>query len=323
MKKTGLIILLCMIVYLTGISHGADELLKVSLLPQWIPQAQFAGYMVAVEKGYYRQAGLDLTLLRGGPDSPPFDLLSKGEVTFCTGWLSTGMQQRGLGTPVVNIAQIIQRSALMLIAKKESGINSPESLQGKRLALWEGDFRIQPLAFFQRNNLSVTIVPLYAGTNLLLKGAVDATTAMWYNEYHTILNSGFNPDELTVIFFSDHGLNFPEDGIYCLEKTYLSNPGLCARMVEATLRGWIYAFEHQDEALDIVIKYAEAAHTGTNRAHQKWMLARMKDIILPDGDKGRLGKLSQEDYDRVAAVLKDQEFIVVAPPFSEFYRGPK
>jgi len=322
MSKIRLIFILCLILQLPT-TVRAEELIKVSLLPQWIPQAQFAGYMVALEKGYYREVGLDLTLMTGGPDFPPFELLEKGEATFCTGWLSTGIQRRDLHIPVVNVAQIVQRSALMLIAKKDSGIDTPQSLNGKRVALWEGDFRIQPLAFFRRNGISANIIPLYETTNLLLKGAADVIAAMWYNEYHCILNSGFNPDELKVFFFNEFGLNFPEDGIYCLEETYRSNPGMCAKLVEATLRGWLYAFDNSREALDIVMKYAEAAHTGTNRAHQRWMLARMKDIILPDGDKDRLGKLRQADYESVGAVLEDMEFIKEIPPFREFYRGPQ
>jgi len=322
MSKIRLIFILCLILQLP-VTARAGDLIRVSLLPQWVPQAQFAGYMVALEKGFYREVGLDLILMTGGPDVPPFGMLEKGEATFCTEWLSTGIQRRNLHIPVVNIAQIIQKSALMLVAKKESGISAPQSLNGKRIALWEGDFRIQPLAFFRRNGISAKIVPLYETINLLMKGAADVTSAMWYNEYHTILNSGYNPDELTVFFFSDFGLNFPEDGIYCLEQTFRSNPDMCARLVEASLRGWLYAFEHPKEALDIVMKYADAAHTGTNRAHQQWMLDRMKDIILPDGDRNRFGKLRQADYENVGAVLEDLDFIREIPPFSEFYRGPK
>jgi NitT/TauT family transport system substrate-binding protein len=323
MRKTAPFFILCLFFLLPAVSRAADRPIKVSLLPQWIPQAQFAGYMVAVEKGFYREAGLDLKLMRGGPDNPPFDRLGIGDATFCTGWLSTGIQERQLRVPVVNIAQIIQRSALMLIAKTKSGIDSPKALHGKRIALWEGDFRIQPLAFFRRNGISMTIVPLYATTNLFLKGAVDVTSAMLYNEYHTILNSGYNKDDLSVFMFSDYGLNFPEDGIYCLEKTYNSDPEMCIRMVEASLRGWMYAFEHPDEAVAIVMKYAQAAHTGTNLAHQQWMLARMKDLMLPDGDTKGLGILKQQDYENVCSVLEEVGFITDAPPFSTFYRGRK
>ena len=300
---------------------GASDLTKVSLVPQWIPQAQFAGYMVALEKGFYRDAGLDLTLLRGGPDNPTFRALREGRATFCTDWVSAGIQTRSSGLRVVNIGQVVQRSALMLIAKKRRGIKSVGDLDGKRIGLWGGNFQVQPMAFFRKYDLGVTIVPLYSTINLFLKDAVDAASAMWYNEYHFILNSGYEPGELTLFFFSDFGLNFPEDGLYCLEEIFRADPDLCKRFVQASLRGWLYAFENQAETLDLVMKYADAAHTGTNRAHQRWMLARMKDLILPNGDKGGLGKLKQSDYTTVAETLKSLNLLQDIPLFHDFYRG--
>jgi NitT/TauT family transport system substrate-binding protein len=271
----------------------------VSLLPQWIPQAQFAGYMVALEKGFYRNAGIDLRLLKGGPEQEVFESLTKGESTFVTAWLSTAIQARSRGIKTVNVAQIIQRSALMLIARKSSGIKVPADLQGRKIALWGGDFRIQPQAFFIQNKLNVETIPLYGTSNLFLKRGVDVMSAMWYNEYHQILLSGINEDEVTKFFFSDFGLNFPEDGIYCLEETYQKNPALCIGVAQASLKGWLYAFDHEEEALNIVMKYADAANTGTNLAHQRWMLQRMRDLILPNGSKERMGKLRTEDYSSV------------------------
>jgi NitT/TauT family transport system substrate-binding protein len=146
---------------------------------------------------------------------------------------------------------------------------------------------------------------------------------MWYNEYHLVLNSGLEPDELTLLFFSDLGLNFPEDGLYCLEETYRSDPELCARFLRASLTGWLYAFEHQEEALDLVMRYANAANTGTNRAHQRWMLARMKDIILPEANREGMGKLKMEDYRVVGETLQSLKMVESIPPFHEFYRGPQ
>jgi NitT/TauT family transport system substrate-binding protein len=323
MKNFCLVISLVLLGYAAPGQCPAEQLTKVSLVPQWIPQAQFAGYMMALEKGFYRDAGLDMTLIRGGPDNLPFEALSSHRATFCTGWLSTGIQQRSAGIRVINLGQIIQKSALMLIAKKSGGITSPADLHGKRVGLWEGDFRIQPLAFFRRNKLRVEMVPLYTTANLFLRGGVDAVSAMWYNEYHSLLNCGLNTDEMTVFFLSDFGLNFPEDGIYCLEETYRANPEVCARVVEASLKGWLYAFEHQEEALDLVMRYCEEAHTGTNRAHQRWMLARMKDLILPDGDRADLGKLKAGDYANVATILLEFNLINDIPAFADFYRGPK
>jgi NitT/TauT family transport system substrate-binding protein len=146
---------------------------------------------------------------------------------------------------------------------------------------------------------------------------------MWYNEYHTILNSGFDANELTTFFFSDYGLNFPEYGIYCLEKTLSENPKICDSFVQASLKGWVYALERQDETLDVVMKYTHAAHTGTNRAHQMWMLARMKDLIFPNGDRSVLGKLDQKQYLLVTDTLQSLGFLENHVAFEDFYRGTK
>jgi len=191
------------------------------------------------------------------------------------------------------------------------------------VALWEDHFSIPPRVFFSHFNLRVKVIPNYTSIAILLKDGVDACSIMWYNEYHTILNSGLNPDELSVFFLSSFGLNFPEDGIYCLEKTWSADPHLCEQFVQASLQGWLYAFDHQDEALDIVLRHAEAAHTGTNRAHQRWMLARMKDLSIPEGDKGVLGKLQRKDFVAVGNILKEFSLIRDLPDFDDFYRGHK
>ncbi|MEJ2716314.1 MAG: ABC transporter substrate-binding protein [Deltaproteobacteria bacterium] len=323
MRKIGVIFCIILGVLLAAGVPADAALKEVSLIPQWLPQAQFAGYMVALEKGFYRDAGIDLNLLRGGPGKPPFEMLKSGRTTFCTGWLSTAIQKRATGTPLVNIAQIMQRSALILVARKNSGITRPEDLNGKSVGLWAGQFYLPPAVFFRKYNLHVKIIPNYSSMSLFLKGGVKAIAAMWYNEYHTLLNSGLNPDELTLFFFSDYGLNFPEDGLYCMEETFRTNPQVCSDFVKASLKGWLYAFDHKDEAIDIVMKWAKRANTGTNRAHQRWMLARMQDLILPDGDRAGLGKLKPRDYEFVGGVLLGLDLIKELPQFDVFYRGPR
>jgi NitT/TauT family transport system substrate-binding protein len=321
--KLGIIVWVLLLL-LPVVSLGADNVLKkASFCPQWIPQAQFAGYMVALEKGFYREAGLDLNILVGGPERPAFAALESGEATFCTDWLSSGIEKRASGLPIVNLAQISQRSALILVAKKKSGIEKAQDLNGKNIGLWSGQFELQPKVFFEKYGLKVNIIPNYTSVSLFLKGGVDAMSAMWYNEYHLILNSGLNPEDLTIFFFSRLGLNFPEDGIYCMEETLRKDPKLCEAFVQASIKGWLYAFENQGEAVNIVMKHAKAAHTGTNKAHQRWMLARMKELIVPEGETGNIGKLYLADFALVSDILKDSRLIHRVPQFDDFYQGPK
>jgi NitT/TauT family transport system substrate-binding protein len=291
----------------------------VSFIPQWQPQAQFAGYYVAYEKGFYRQHGLDVRILRGGPDWPPSELLARGRADFATMLLTTGISQRARGEKLVNIAQIVQRSALMLVARKVSGINTPQDMDGKKVGLWGEDFRGQPLAFFRKYGLKVRVIPQSATLNLFLRGGVEVASAMWYNEYHLILNAGVNPQELTTFMMADYGLNFPEDGIYCREDLANTHPERCRQFVGASLQGWQYAFEHPQEALDIVMQYVNAANLATDRGHQKWMLERMRDIIQPPGTTARPGVLLEADYQRVAEELKLNGLIKQIPTFSRFY----
>jgi NitT/TauT family transport system substrate-binding protein len=303
------------------VSAAQPQLKKATFIPQWVPQAQFAGYYVALERGMYKDHGIDLKIITGGPAQPSSDLLKDHKADFATLWLSTALPLRDQGIRLINIAQTMQKSALMLVAKKSSGIMQPVDMQGKKIGLWGPIFQIQPKAFFNKFNLDVKIVRQSFSVNLFLRDGVDVASAMWYNEYHTILNSGLNPDELSTFFFHQHGLNFPEDGIYTLEETYRKDPDLCRSFVRASLDGWRYAFAHPEETLDIVMKNLENAYVPATRVHQKWMLERMRDLMLPDDAEIPMGKLLPGDYMRVVDGLKENGLIKNTPDFNDFYRN--
>ena len=245
--------------------------------------------------------------------------LVSGDAVFASHFLSSALKLREQGVPVVNLAQLTQKSALMLVAFK-SRVGSVRDLEGKKVSVWP-DFSAQPQALFRKYNLNVRTLTQGPTINLFLRGGVDAASAMWYNEYHQILNSGVNAEELTLIFFDQHGLNFPEDGLYCLAETWRTRPEVCRKFVQAVLEGWEYAFAHPDESLAAVMRRVEAARTGANRAHQRWMLQRMRDLIKPDGRAAAPGSLAREDYERVCQELKTGGAIQRAPAFEEFYVG--
>ncbi len=293
---------------------------KASIVLQWLPQAQFAGYYVAEDMGFYEEAGIDLTIVSGGPDILASEVLEAGKVDFATLFLSTALQRRAT-LPIVNIGQIVQHSALMLIAKKSSGIEKIEDLRGKKVGLWANEFQIQARALFRQQGIRVTVVPQSDSLDLFMRDGVQAASGMWYNEYHTLLSYGLEKEELQPFFFNQYGLDFPEDGIYCLEKTANSRPEVCEGLVQATVRGWMHAFNHPEQALESIMSRMKKSGVPANRAHQRWMLERMEDIILSD-NVPNMGVLRKDDFERVTATLIETGFIEKAPLFPEFYRGP-
>ena len=319
--KAFFLLLICLIALMSPLLVVSQEtaLPVVRFIPQWQPQAQFAGYYVAYEKGFYRERGLDVQILRGGPDRPPSEMLVQGRADFGTLQLAAGIIRRARGLKLVDVCQVAQHSALMLVAKRSSGIIEPKDLNGKKVGVWGEDFRGRLDAFFRKYHLEVHPVPQGATLNLFLRGGVDAASAMWYNEYHLLLDFGLNPEELTAFFLAVHGLNVPEDGIYCLEKTYKERPGVCRAFVRGSIAGWQYALAHFEETLDIVMKYVDEAHVPTNRMHQQWMLERMRTMVLAAGPRGPIGGLDPDDYYRAAGTLKADGTIKEIPDFSKFY----
>jgi NitT/TauT family transport system substrate-binding protein len=294
---------------------------KATLITLWVPQAQFAGYYVAIDKGIYLKHGIDLKILRSGAGYDTFQTLKNGQADFAVLWLVTALKERSAGSKLVNISQIVQRSSMMLISKKTSGINGLQDMRGKKVGLWEGDLGIPARTLFKKNGIDIREVRQSQTVNLFLRGGIDVASAMWYNEYHVVLNSGIDADQLNIIFLDKLGMKFPEDGLYTMEKTIQSDPELVHAFAQASLEGWRYAFEHPEETIDIVMKYMRQAAVPANRSHQRWMLLKMKDIMTKAGDPGSFGVLHKEDYDAVCKMMYQEGLIRNFTGYANFFRG--
>jgi len=248
----------------------------VTLQLQWVTQAQFAGYYVALDKGWYAEEGIDLTIKPGGPDLVPVDLLASGTVDFATALLPDLAVAVQEGKPLVSIAQIQQSNGLLLLAFKSSGIQTPRDFRGKRVGVWLGGWDAQFRALIAKENLTLDdfeLVPQGFSMDPFLEGELDVASAMIYNEYHVVLESGVSPDELNVIDYADYGLDFPGDTLCVRRDTCEQDPDLCVRMLRASLRGWQYAVDHPEEATTLVLKYDKSGVQ--TREHQ---IAMMNDI---------------------------------------------
>lgn len=300
----------------------AGDMKRVRLALQWYPQAQFAGYYMALEKGFYENQGLDVELIPGGVGFNSLDLVRYGDAEFATSFLSTAIKMRSQGVKLVNIGQFVQRSALMLIARKDSGIKTIKDLDGARIGTWGDEFQLQPKALFEREGMDVTMVRQSPSFELFMRGGLDAVLAMWYNEYHRLISYGLNPDEMTTFFFSDLELNQPEDGIYCLQSTLDKSPETAAALISASVQGWRYAFDHPEETIDTMLAVMKQKNIRANRAHQSWMLARMKDVIMPKGTTTIDTRLGWNDFLGTKAAILYTEGERHDIPYTDFYKEP-
>jgi NitT/TauT family transport system substrate-binding protein len=283
---------------------------RVSFRLHWVHQAQFAGYYLAQDLGLYQAAGLEVELRPGGPgQSSPLDDLAQGKVDFATSWLSEALVRRSQGLPVVHLAQIVQRSALLLVAFNETGIESVRDLTGRRVGLWRDYFAIPARALFSRLKIEVEEVDQNVSMSPFLSRAVVAATAMRYNEYHQLYQAGVDPEQLIIFDFAEMGLNFPEDGIYATAQTWRQRPDVCRRFVDATLEGWRRAMADPKAALEAVMRRVEQANLATNRRHQQWMLESMGMLITYRTGEDGIGVLNPGDLALVNRILKEQRFL--------------
>jgi NitT/TauT family transport system substrate-binding protein len=283
-------------------AHAADE---VKLQLQWVTQAQFAGYYVALDKGYYSAEELDVTILSGGPDIAPPQVLAGGGADVMLNWMPSALAAREKGLPVVNIAQPFKTSGLMLTCWKDTGIKSPADFKGKTIGVWFYGNEYPFLSWMSQEGIStdggadgVTVLRQGFNVDPLLQRQADCISTMTYNEYGQVLDAGVSEDELVTFKYENQGVATLEDGIYALEEN-LSDPAFVDKMVRfvrASMKGWKYAEANPTEAAGIVLDNDESG--AQTKAHQVRMMAEIAKLTA-----GSNGSLDPADFDRTVATL--------------------
>ena len=293
---------------------------KIVFGAQWLPQAQFAGYYVAYDQGFYEDAGIDVEIIHPTVTVNTLEYLISGRADVVSLFLITAINDRFAGTELINIGQLSQHSAIMFVSKKESGIESIEDFDGKRVGVWMSGFQEIPYSLMADKRLDVEWVPILSTVNLFLMGGLDAMTVMWYNEYKQIYLAGVDHEELNTFFMADYDYDVPEDGLYVLEHTLEEKSEELQAFLEATLRGWDYAAENREYALELVVQIMRDAHIPASYAHQRWMLDKILEQQADKGSGAERLHLDKDDFEKAISIM--ERFSTISSPFTyeDFFR---
>jgi NitT/TauT family transport system substrate-binding protein len=282
---------------------AADD---VTLQLKWVTQAQFAGYYVALENGYYEEADLNVTIKPGGPDIAPTQVIAGGGADVVVEWMPAALAAREKGLPLVNIAQPFKSSGMMLTCWGDAGIESPADLANRTLGVWFFGNEFPFMSWMSQLGISTDgksengVEVLKQGFNVdpLLQRQADCISTMTYNEYWQVIDAGVSPDDLVTFKYEDQGVATLEDGLYVLEDR-LDDPAFVEKMqrfVAASMQGWKWAEENPEEAALIVLEYDETG--AQTEEHQKRMMGEVAKLTA-----GSNGSLQPADFERTVATL--------------------
>ena len=273
---------------------------KFIFTPQWTAQAQFAGYYVAKEKGFYKQAGLDVDIVHPSITQPAISRVRNNESQATTLTLCQAMEIIDDGIPVVNILQTSMNTSLVLVSRKDV---DPLKQPGMKVGIWSTGFGQLAICMSIKEHLNYDWVRFASNVNLFVQGAIDATLVMSYNEYYQLAQAGVKLTERNVYRFSDHDYNVQEDGLYMTKAYYDEHRDEARRFAEASKKGWEWAVAHPDETLDIVMDYVRREHIGTNRVLQKLMLAEVLNLLVDRESKKREYRLRPDMVKKASQLM--------------------
>ncbi len=305
---------------------SAQDLIEINFQSKWFPQAQFAGYFVAQDKGFYAEEGLTVNILDGGNVNPTVQVAT-GNADFGTDWVANMLAQREQGLDVVAIAQMFQASGYRMVALRSSGIEEIADMAGRKVGVWAFGNEFAAEAVFAAAGFTSNLDPtetnpdvdavVYAfDPSLVFPNEVDVASAMTYNELDQIIGLGYELDVLSVLDPADIGADLLEDNIFTtpavlasenFKGSGLSGREVAERFLRASIRGWEYAVENQEEAVQIVLAHCgeTCAGSGSRQSpliHQTWQMAETAKLVKPTPDTV-VGAIDRAAFERSVALL--------------------
>jgi NitT/TauT family transport system substrate-binding protein len=308
----GIMLLNCLVI--------AAQKPKVVFATHWMPQAQFAGYYVAEDQGYYDDAGIDVEIIHATTTLNSMEILKNGEADIVSSFLVSAMRARVTGLDLVNITQLSQHSAILFISKKSGNIKSLDDFNGKKIGVWNKDFKDMPKCLIDEKKIDVEWIPILSSVNLFLMGGIDVLTVMYYNEYDIVYLSGVNLDELNTFFISDYGYDIPEDGLYTLQSTLDTRKNDLTAFTNASLKGWEYASNHKEYTVKLVVSIMREANIPSSNAHQSWMLDKILDLQSIKGKSISNTELDENDFNQVMDIFYNLNICKYPFTYKDFFK---
>ena len=286
------------------------EFQDVSIRLKWLHQTQFAGLYTADQKGYYKDAGLNVSLYPFRYETPPIDEVSAGTIDFGITGADELLVARAEGKKLVALAVIYQENPVVAYTLKTSGLTEPKHFIGKKLGI-ENNVNVELVtrAMLADQNVDydndVTIIPIDYDATPLIQGEVDIATGYVINEPLQAEEAGY---PVNIIHPYKYGVSLYADVIFTTEDTIKNNPELVEKFIQATLKGWDYAIDHQDEAVKYTLMYKDEENIALNYNHQKKLLEKSVPLIKPT-KATKIGQMNYVKWVRTYELLRKYEII--------------
>ena len=296
---------------------SAGALTPVKLQLQWFTQAQFGGYFAAVEQGFYKDAGLDVSIIEGGVDIVPQTVLAQGQADFAIAWVPKALASREQGAGITDVAQIYQRSGTRQVSFKDKNITTAADLKGKKVGNWGFGNEFELFAGMTKAGIDpgkdVTLVQQQFDMQALLKGDIDAAQAMDYNEYAQVLEATnpktgklYTPADFNVISWQDEGTAMLQDAIWANTEKLgdQAYQDTTVKFIEASIKGWAFCRDSPEKCRDIVV--AKGSKLGAS--HQLWQMNEVNQLIWPaTAGAGLIDKAAWDQTVSIAQGAKNAE----------------
>jgi NitT/TauT family transport system substrate-binding protein len=326
-RKIVLVMLVLCVVLALGAAVNAQDLIPIRMQLKWVTQAQFAGYYAALNQGYYKDEGLDVTIQVGGPDINEAQVVASGGAEFGTTWIGNLLSSREQGSGLTHIAQIFQRSGMRELTWKDSGLKTITDLKGKTVGVWGFGNQFPLFAGLVKNGIDpenpddITIFNQPFDMNAFLNHEIDAAAAMTYNEMAQVLEfvgedgkfPVYTMDDLNVIDLNEVGTALLEDLVFVNEKWLadktngVSNEDIAVKFLRATFRGWAYCRDNASDCVDYVLKEGSTLGKG----HQAWMMNEINKLIWPS--ENGIGILDTDAFKQSADISLKYKVITKEP----------